>query len=59
MSKEEKYMFNNKELVIKFDYKFKTMKIGNEIFLPSLEDIKYFINKLSDIVYDMEENDEV
>ena len=59
MSKEEKYMFNNKELVIKFDDKFKTMKIGNEIFLPSLEDIKYFINKLSDIVYDMEENDEV
>lgn len=52
-------MFNNKELVVKFNTEYKTVKIGNEIFMPSIEDLKYFINKLSDVVEELEESNEI
>ena len=59
MNKILKYMFNNKELVVKFNTEYKTVKIGNEIFMPSIEDLKYFINKLSDVVEELEEGNEI
>ncbi len=51
--KTEKLIFNNKELVIKYDTVNKTVKIGDEIFFPSIQDLNYFINKLSDISEEM------
>lgn len=51
--KTEKLIFNNKELVIKYDVVNKTLKIGNEVFFPSVQDLNYFINKLSDISEEM------
>lgn len=55
----EKFIFNNKELVIKANFDYKTVKIGNEIFLPCREDLNYLINKLSDISEEMEDSNEV
>ena len=51
--KTEKMIFNNKEIIIKYDIINKTLKIGSEIFFPSIQDLNYFINKLSDISEEM------
>lgn len=44
---------NNKKVTIKINKKYGTLKI-NDIFFPSIGNIKSFINKLSDIVEEME-----
>lgn len=44
---------NNKKVVLKINKKYGTLKI-NDIFFPSIGNVKKFINKLSDIVEEME-----
>lgn len=44
---------NNKKVVLKINKKYGTLKV-NDIFFPSIGNVKKFINKLSDIVEEME-----
>lgn len=44
---------NNKKVVLKINKKYGTVKV-NDIFFPSIGNVKKFINKLSDIVEEME-----
>lgn len=44
---------NNKKVVFKINKKYGTLKV-NDIFFPSIGNVKKFINKLSDIVEEME-----
>lgn len=46
---------NNKKVVLKINKKYGTVKV-NDIFFPSIGNVKMFINKLSDIVEEMESN---
>lgn len=49
---------NKKKIEFILNRKYLTAKVGN-IFFPSIEDLKVFVNKLSDMVEDLEEAEEL